>query len=706
MRLIRLQIESFGSWVEPVTIDLTGVKMLAVTGRNGAGKSTIFAVIRWMLFGEGVSIPDSEDEAAASMSFEANGVEWVVGRRRNRNGKTQAHLTRGLPGGGREQVAFGVTGVKSALGDVLRIGQTAFEASVFHRQGDPGSFAAAKPADRRSILTEIIGLSNFDPVATKARSKYRAAEANARGLSSQAESFRSKAIKMRSEADTSALVAAEATAKDRLASAKRSLDAALLEEKSREAAAAQLAAARRELERATSERERVERDARKSKAANETDLELAQKELTNSLSRFQVLQDRLEWAVASKATLDGLAKDKVKADTAVTQMENQVSAAKAKIFGLQAQIEIDQERLAKLETGASAACFTCRRPFKAGEQEILVANMRQSVSDTERRVQRGEAVVRSLMAKLSECRQMSATLDDKIAQAQRASSAIDSTQDAISDMESRIESTRERIMELNSRSRELVDSTELDQEIDALAAAFEEAKAKASTNVTASVADARRTVARFEEDMEHVRGRLARCRELAALATDLDAEADEADARSAVEMEQAEVQKLLAKAFSTSGIPQLVYGSVVQELEVYVNAILCDLTPEMTLRLVSDPGSGGLDVVAVTSSGATREYQALSGGERMRIDLALGVGLSQLVGDRSGEPLRLFAFDEGWGVLDDDGVSSALSALRRVSDRFDLVLSVTHHPDAAAGFDAHLEVERDESGSHCQMVWH
>ena len=56
---IRLTISGFLSYREPAEIDFTGLHVACITGRNGAGKSTMLDAMTWALFGEARKNDDS-----------------------------------------------------------------------------------------------------------------------------------------------------------------------------------------------------------------------------------------------------------------------------------------------------------------------------------------------------------------------------------------------------------------------------------------------------------------------------------------------------------------------------------------------------------------------------------------------------------------------------------------------------------------------
>jgi len=52
MNLVKLKIDGFLSYREPVEIDFQDIELACISGANGAGKSSLLDAITWVLFCE------------------------------------------------------------------------------------------------------------------------------------------------------------------------------------------------------------------------------------------------------------------------------------------------------------------------------------------------------------------------------------------------------------------------------------------------------------------------------------------------------------------------------------------------------------------------------------------------------------------------------------------------------------------------------
>jgi DNA repair protein SbcC/Rad50 len=88
--------------------------------------------------------------------------------------------------------------------------------------------------------------------------------------------------------------------------------------------------------------------------------------------------------------------------------------------------------------------------------------------------------------------------------------------------------------------------------------------------------------------------------------------------------------------------------------------------------------------------------QVISGGEEDLANLVLRLAVSQLIAERSGQPFSLLVLDEVFGSLDEQRRANVVELLRRLQDRFEQVIVITHIDGVRDGLDRVLEVSIDE----------
>lgn len=167
----------------------------------------------------------------------------------------------------------------------------------------------------------------------------------------------------------------------------------------------------------------------------------------------------------------------------------------------------------------------------------------------------------------------------------------------------------------------------------------------------------------------------------------------------------------LAKAFGRDGIPARIIGNAIPELQIEANRLL-DLLSDGRMSLSIDPvrraKSGrereALDIT-VYDGGEKRFYEMYSGGERLRIDVALRVALSRLLTHRAGARLETLVIDEGFGTQDDEGRARLVEAILKIRGDFGLILVISHLEEIKEQFPTRIEVSKDVlAGSRAVVV--
>jgi exonuclease SbcC len=161
---------------------------------------------------------------------------------------------------------------------------------------------------------------------------------------------------------------------------------------------------------------------------------------------------------------------------------------------------------------------------------------------------------------------------------------------------------------------------------------------------------------------------------------------------------------MLADAYQK--IPVLIMENAIPMLEHEANGILGRISSSgMKVRLDTQKTLKSRDGLAETLDIVVRDvfgerpYEAYSGGERFRLDLALRVGLSKLLANRAGARLETLVIDEGLGSLDDDGLNQLRECLGALQQEFKLVLVVTHVDAMKHTFPHQIVVTKDNTGS-------
>ena len=127
------------------------------------------------------------------------------------------------------------------------------------------------------------------------------------------------------------------------------------------------------------------------------------------------------------------------------------------------------------------------------------------------------------------------------------------------------------------------------------------------------------------------------------------------------------------------------------ELSELASAFLTELTDARYTELELDDKYR----IVVLEDGVPKPV--ISGGEEDLANLVLRLAISQMIAERSGQSFSLLVLDEIFGSLDDTRRHNVVELLRRLQDRFEQVILITHIEGVRDGLDQILEVRYDEA---------
>ncbi|WP_373600350.1 AAA family ATPase [Paraclostridium bifermentans] len=191
MRPIKLTISAFGPYATKQVIDfeeLKGRNIFVISGKTGAGKTTIFDAISYALYGEASGearendslrshFADDDVETFVELEFELKGEKYIVNRvpkqkkKKSRGeGYTEksADATLTLPDG---KVITKVTNVTNKLTEILGITRDQFKQIVMLPQGEFKKLLLADSLEREGIFRKIFNTYDFEKIQIELKEK-------------------------------------------------------------------------------------------------------------------------------------------------------------------------------------------------------------------------------------------------------------------------------------------------------------------------------------------------------------------------------------------------------------------------------------------------------------------------------------------------------------------------------------------------------
>ena len=179
---MKLMLEGFLSYKDPVTVDLSQIKVACISGPNGAGKSTLFDAMTWSLFGRARRSDDGlihnkAESCQVVFDFDYEGNRYRIDRIKPREKGTILEFHVQTPDG--EWKSFTEAGVRATeqrIQDILGLDYDTFVNASFFLQGKADMFSVQTPGKRKEILSNILGLTVWESYRDEAASRRREAQ--------------------------------------------------------------------------------------------------------------------------------------------------------------------------------------------------------------------------------------------------------------------------------------------------------------------------------------------------------------------------------------------------------------------------------------------------------------------------------------------------------------------------------------------------
>jgi exonuclease SbcC len=427
-------------------LDFAGIHVACLSGENGAGKSSLLDAITWALWGKTARsrrdddlIRQGADEMTVDFAFRLgdNLYRVIRQRRGGKRGSTLLDFQVQDNGRWRSLSESSIRATEEKIVRILHLDYDTFVNSAFLRQGRADEFTVKTPAERKRVLSDILGLDVWQEYEERAKNRLVQIQSESRlndmrlaeideelarrpEYEAQLEEARREAERWgaelrrlreawqemeRARSDYRRVQEQRQELAARLEQARRELDALERERQERETRRAQYRAlldGAEEIERGyAAYQDALERERRYSeklsalaqlrerRTALEAEINRARHEL--ELQRERAAQQirmlvarrvtpdilrRHEELVAQAAALKELRQQNDAAKQSLDRLSLEMAELRAVNQSLKQEMEVLKERIEMLE-GAEAVCPLCRRPLTEPDRLRLLEEMQR-----------------------------------------------------------------------------------------------------------------------------------------------------------------------------------------------------------------------------------------------------------------------------------------------------------------------------------------
>lgn len=169
-------------------------------------------------------------------------------------------------------------------------------------------------------------------------------------------------------------------------------------------------------------------------------------------------------------------------------------------------------------------------------------------------------------------------------------------------------------------------------------------------------------------------------------------------------IDEINVYSEISRAFGKDGIQAIIMENITEDLRNYANSVLkCICIEPMSIDFITQRETN-LGVwkedfnISIIIGNNKMDFDDLSGGEQVRISIALRLALSRLLMQRVGNNVKFLLLDEVDQTLDEQGVEALVETILALSNEFKIML-ITHNDIMKEKFEHVITVFKGPSGS-------
>ncbi|MCL5412001.1 MAG: SMC family ATPase [Patescibacteria group bacterium] len=721
---------SYGTYVP--TLDFTGFKLACLSGYNGAGKSSILDAITWCLWGTSRAgdnadklVRVGQKEMSVEFSFELENTVYKIIRKRLLKGtgstsleffakkslgadlsaKSKEKQTSTIQGSWLNLTEGTIRATQEKIIQTLHMTYEVFVNSSYLRQGNADEFTLKGATERKRILADILGLSNYDRLEEKAKERIKA-------IANKTSSLDYQIIE----------IEAELSQKDNhqleLTQAETKLKEIEIQRTSMEEEIKALQKQKEDLMIIEQSRQSLSEALRKSKAERDEIINQG-KDRAERIKNIEELlgkKDEVEKNLAELARLEEENKAFSAKQTEILALTTQKATLSAKVASASKQAEnLTREikeigsKIEKMKTDI-ALCPMCGSVLDLNHRQEVLGKLEKELKEKEdllketgaaQEIKQLEEIEKKISlinydgAKHQELRQKIILLEPSRGQKEKIATLS-------GQLKAEIKAKKELAEIYQKKEAQIKIDEKSFNKLPDVSVTLAEATVNLKTKESA--------IESFKLEENEARAILGKAKQLVERSTQLESLREQKIREKNNLSDEKTNYEELSLAFGKKGIQAMIIETAIPEIEEEANNLLEKLTEgrmKAAFETQREAKSGGtietLDIILSDEMGA-RSYEMYSGGESFRANFAIRLALSKLLTHRAGAKLQFLVIDEGFGTQDTQGRDRLVEAINLIKDDFEKILVVTHIEELKEAFPCRIEVVKNNNGSTFEIL--
>ena len=696
---IKLQLHNFLSYREPQPIDFQSFNLAVLSGNNGVGKSSILEAITWAIWGQTRAGSDDDlihqgtSECWVEFVFEHEGSLYRIVRRREIKKRTAQSLLEFQTKSNKKTLIDNLgwqslaestlKATQEKIINILGVPYEIFVNSSYLRQGHADEFTIKTPAERKEILSEILGLSYYEELSLKAREKTRQQEEKIKLFAFQLDDLRMQIAR------------------------KKDVEEQFIKYQK------QFASEAEKLRLLQETIKKLEKQSQYYEIISEK-LNLLRQEFANLQKEAQFLNlEEKKYSQEKKRYFDQLKnKEKInndyqrflrleKDDEQENEKFRRYSEFLQELKGLEQlenKLKDDIGRIKKIST-----CPMCRRPMKDGEAQDIAKHLQKEFNSSySAELKELQKEIRQLNYQYTRHEKIKTQIKN-LEGIREQKQILDLAENNLENIKKNLLGTQIRSSILKKRAQKITqDGQKLRKELPSLEKAnlLCQEKKRQEEILDNRILELQNILGGLKQELNQIEKQEEELKNLEKIQIQTQREAQNFQD--------------LALAFGKKGIQAMIIEQSLTIIEAGANDLLGKITDgRMSLKFITQKAkkapAGEEDLIEtleikIADEIGQRDYEMFSGGEAFRINFAIRIALSKLLASRSGTHLRFLAIDEGFGMLDVAGRDDLVAAINSIAPDFEKILVITHFQELKDLFPTKIEVTKNEQGSQIELV--
>ena len=713
---INLKLSNFTSYGKnSPELDFTKFKLAAISGLNGAGKSSLLDAITWCIWGQSRAGESSDslihsgtDEMFVEFSFELESNIYKIKRSRLKKGRGSSALE--LWSGSHNLTEGTIKITQEKIINTLHLTFETFTNSSYIRQGHADEFTTKGATDRKKVLADILGLDHYDKLEEKAKEK-------------------TKEIQTRLQLLDYQLLEIEAELTQKTGN----------EEKLKQAEQ-QISKVEKLLSRIEDDLKTLRDEKEKLIVSNEQRLKLEQnlnsnkKELDEILIQGKKRSERiksLEQQIVAlpqiekelsllkdlrkkKDALDLQNQKRLEIEKQIAGFSSELRLKKLKSEQITKELEEINKKLSQLNL-EGAKCPNCGQEIDKEHKTKVKNDLLGNKKNLEKDSREIDTTKEDLEIKKQEelLKDLRITEDlSKITEQLEQLDSLQNQKEKLVGLSSELETEKKIVYELRDfYKNKLTTVQSLQRQISEL------------PDLNSKILEINQLISKKELEESSLRNEEKSARDIFGQAKELISRSQQLEKHKVTKQEEKknfdqekQIYEELALAFGKKGIQAMIIENAIPEIEDETNSLLERLTEgRMKVSIHSQretktklaDGERGivetLDIIISDEMGE-RAYEMYSGGEAFRVNFAIRLAISKLLTHRAGAKLQFLVIDEGFGSQDAPGRARLVEAIDTIKDDFEKILIITHLEELKDEFPVRIEVSKTGAGSTFEVI--